>query len=298
MDQLVVDLGDDDGSRPATRSCCSAPARDGAPTAQDWAEACGTISYEIVTRIGGRFVRRHVSSKGLMDAMSRASVARARRRGHGRGRGRGDRRRRRRAPGRPVAPRPASHRRRRARRPAQRGAHRPAPTTASACTPRSTRSRRTPRRPRRPGRPRGSAAAPAGRARRDDRVRARLRAEPGLLALPARVLPRQAPHGVLRPALARPVRPLRQGSTPPSTSSATTCGGCSTSWCPTGRSCWSATRWAACRSWRSPSGTPSCSTSGSTGVALMSTTAGGLKTAPHRQPADPRLDRRADRLRG
>ena len=26
---------------------------DGGPTAQDWAEACGTISYEIVTRIGG-----------------------------------------------------------------------------------------------------------------------------------------------------------------------------------------------------------------------------------------------------
>ena len=50
------------------RSCCSAPGRDGAPTAQDWAEACGTISYEIVTRIGGRFVRRHVSSKGLRDA--------------------------------------------------------------------------------------------------------------------------------------------------------------------------------------------------------------------------------------
>jgi alanine racemase len=63
MDQFVVDLdgaprggavraGDDvvlfgDGSA-------------GEPTAQEWAEACGTISYEIVTRIGGRFVRRHV----------------------------------------------------------------------------------------------------------------------------------------------------------------------------------------------------------------------------------------------
>jgi alanine racemase len=39
--------------------------RDGAPTAQDWAEAADTISYEIVSRIGGRFQRRHVSSKGL-----------------------------------------------------------------------------------------------------------------------------------------------------------------------------------------------------------------------------------------
>jgi alanine racemase len=59
MDQFVLDLADasvaagdevvlfDDGSA-------------GAPTAQDWAEACDTISYEIVTRVGGRFVRRHV----------------------------------------------------------------------------------------------------------------------------------------------------------------------------------------------------------------------------------------------
>ena len=34
----------------------------GEPTAQDWAEAIGTISYEIVTRIGGRFARRHVDT--------------------------------------------------------------------------------------------------------------------------------------------------------------------------------------------------------------------------------------------
>ena len=38
------------------------PGVHGEPTAQDWAEACGTISYEIVTRIGGRMVRRHVDS--------------------------------------------------------------------------------------------------------------------------------------------------------------------------------------------------------------------------------------------
>ena len=33
------------------------PGADGEPTAQDWAEACGTIAYEIVTRIGGRMTR-------------------------------------------------------------------------------------------------------------------------------------------------------------------------------------------------------------------------------------------------
>lgn len=33
---------------------------DGEPTAQDWAEWCDTISYEIVTRIGGRAARRWI----------------------------------------------------------------------------------------------------------------------------------------------------------------------------------------------------------------------------------------------
>jgi alanine racemase len=37
------------------------PGDHGEPTAQDWAVACGTINYEIVTRMGGRLVRRHVN---------------------------------------------------------------------------------------------------------------------------------------------------------------------------------------------------------------------------------------------
>jgi alanine racemase len=67
MDQLMVDLGDDTAEA-GDPVVLFGDGRDGAPTAQDWAEACGTISYEIVTRIGGRFERRHVSAKGLMDA--------------------------------------------------------------------------------------------------------------------------------------------------------------------------------------------------------------------------------------
>ncbi len=67
MDQLVVDLGDG-AAEAGDPVVLFGDGRDGAPTAQDWAEACGTITYEIVTRIGGRFVRRHVSAKGLMDA--------------------------------------------------------------------------------------------------------------------------------------------------------------------------------------------------------------------------------------
>ncbi len=61
MDQLVVDLGDADPEAGAD-VVLFGPGVHGEPTAQDWAEACGTISYEIVTRIGGRMVRRHVDS--------------------------------------------------------------------------------------------------------------------------------------------------------------------------------------------------------------------------------------------
>ena len=59
MDQVVVDL---DGDLPGagTEVVLFGPGEVGEPTAQDWAEACDTISYEIVTRIGGRLVRRHL----------------------------------------------------------------------------------------------------------------------------------------------------------------------------------------------------------------------------------------------
>lgn len=59
MDQVMVDLG---GERPAagTDVVVFGPPSAGGPTAQDWAEACGTINYEIVTRIGGRMTRRYV----------------------------------------------------------------------------------------------------------------------------------------------------------------------------------------------------------------------------------------------
>ncbi|WP_439331849.1 alanine racemase [Nocardioides flavescens] len=70
MDQLVVDLGDlgdldedlDDDLSAGAEAVLFGPGDRGEPTAQDWAEACETISYEIVSRIGGRMVRRHVDS--------------------------------------------------------------------------------------------------------------------------------------------------------------------------------------------------------------------------------------------
>jgi alanine racemase len=59
MDQLVVDVGEDEVA-PGDEVVLFGPGTVGEPSAEEWAQACGTISYEIVTRIGGRFVRRHV----------------------------------------------------------------------------------------------------------------------------------------------------------------------------------------------------------------------------------------------
>ncbi len=60
MDQFVVDLGEDE-AQAGDPVILFGNGEQGEPTAQDWAEACETISYEIVTRIGGRMVRRYVS---------------------------------------------------------------------------------------------------------------------------------------------------------------------------------------------------------------------------------------------
>ena len=61
MDQFVVDLGDDEAAA-GDEVVLFGTGADG-PTATDWAEAVGTINYEIVTRIGGRFTRRIVDSE-------------------------------------------------------------------------------------------------------------------------------------------------------------------------------------------------------------------------------------------
>ena len=56
MDQLVVDVGDDP-VKIGDRAVLFGDPASGAPTAADWADAAGTINYEIVTRIGGRAER-------------------------------------------------------------------------------------------------------------------------------------------------------------------------------------------------------------------------------------------------
>ncbi|NEE00153.1 alanine racemase [Phytoactinopolyspora halotolerans] len=64
MDQFVVDLGDDD-VHAGDEVVLFGDAAAGEPTAQDWAEACRTISYEIVTRFAPRIPRTYVGWEDL-----------------------------------------------------------------------------------------------------------------------------------------------------------------------------------------------------------------------------------------
>jgi alanine racemase len=65
MDQIVVDLGPDATAHEGDRVVLFGDAALGEPTAQDWAEAIDTISYEIVTRIGQRVPRHYVGAAAL-----------------------------------------------------------------------------------------------------------------------------------------------------------------------------------------------------------------------------------------
>lgn len=62
MDQLVLDLGDDEVAV-GEEVVLFGPGDDGSPTAEDWARATGTISYEIVTRVGPRVPRVYVDGE-------------------------------------------------------------------------------------------------------------------------------------------------------------------------------------------------------------------------------------------
>ncbi len=61
MDQVIVDVGDLP-VQAGDAVVLFGPGRDGEPTAQDWADAVGTIHYEIVTRIGPRVQRTYVGA--------------------------------------------------------------------------------------------------------------------------------------------------------------------------------------------------------------------------------------------
>ncbi|MEP7035015.1 MAG: alanine racemase [Dermatophilaceae bacterium] len=63
MDQFIVDLGPESEAQPGDRVTLFGAGDAGEPTAQDWAEATGTISYEIITRIGSRVPRVYVGGQ-------------------------------------------------------------------------------------------------------------------------------------------------------------------------------------------------------------------------------------------
>ncbi len=56
MNQIVVDLGDEP-AQPGDHAVLFGPGDAGEPTAQEWADALGTLSYDIVTRISGDIPR-------------------------------------------------------------------------------------------------------------------------------------------------------------------------------------------------------------------------------------------------
>ena len=64
MDQVVVDLGPGYAGGAGDEVVILGREADGEPSAQDWAEAAGTINYEIVTRMGPRLPRVHLGGRG------------------------------------------------------------------------------------------------------------------------------------------------------------------------------------------------------------------------------------------
>jgi len=63
MDQFVVDLGPVTAAKAGDRVTLFGTGESGEPTAQDWAEATGTISYEVISRIGARVPRVYVGGQ-------------------------------------------------------------------------------------------------------------------------------------------------------------------------------------------------------------------------------------------
>jgi alanine racemase len=58
MNMFVVDFGPEDAAE-GDEVLLFGPGDSGEPTAQDWADAVGTISYEIATSFGGRVPRSY-----------------------------------------------------------------------------------------------------------------------------------------------------------------------------------------------------------------------------------------------
>jgi len=77
MDQFVLDLGPAAHEVAGDRVELFGTGADGGPTAEDWARSAGTISYEIVTRLGSQVPRVHVDSETLRTGDPGAATAAA-----------------------------------------------------------------------------------------------------------------------------------------------------------------------------------------------------------------------------
>jgi alanine racemase len=75
MDQVMVDLGPGATEVAGDRVVLFGTGADGGPTAQDWADAAGTISYEIVTRLGARVPRVYVDGGREVEVDDAVRVA-------------------------------------------------------------------------------------------------------------------------------------------------------------------------------------------------------------------------------
>ncbi|GII53091.1 alanine racemase [Planotetraspora thailandica] len=62
MDQFMIDLGDDVAEQ-GDEVIIFGPGDHGEPTCQEWADSLGTITHEIVTRIGSRVPRVHLDGR-------------------------------------------------------------------------------------------------------------------------------------------------------------------------------------------------------------------------------------------
>ncbi len=75
MNQVVVDFGDASVA-PGDEVVLFGPGDAGEPTAQEWADALGTLSYDIVTRFGGRVPRTYPGVTQTADPVLAAGTAR------------------------------------------------------------------------------------------------------------------------------------------------------------------------------------------------------------------------------
>jgi len=73
MNQVVVDLGDEP-AQPGDVAVFFGPGDSGEPTAQEWADALGTLSYDIVTRISADIPRSYSGVTSGQDPAQGSSV--------------------------------------------------------------------------------------------------------------------------------------------------------------------------------------------------------------------------------